>query len=384
MDKVCIIGGGASALMCCAFATGDVTVYEFEEKVGKKILATGNGRCNLSNLYMNKYSYNANVNKFYSMFTNEDAITFFNKLGLETYADEEGRVYPISNTATSVLAVLKNYISTKDNVNVLTGRKVVDLKKQNDIFEVVFEDGKREFFNKVVVASGNKTNLIIFDKFNIAYDEFKPSLFSLKTTKHKNLSGVRVSDVLVKVKTNDINFSEAGEILFKDEGISGIVIFNLSAYLARKKYFINNSNNEKSIKNNQKVKLFIDFLPKINKYDLIFKLNQRKESLKNYHSYEFLKREKVNQNVLVKNLTYKDISNIASVIKNYSLEILGYYDNNQVCSGGICLSELNNNLESNKCKGLYFIGEVVDVDGVCGGYNLQWAWTSGKIVGEQL
>ena len=134
MEKICIIGGGASALMCAAHANKKITIFESQEKVGKKILATGNGRCNLTNLYMNKYSYNQNVEEFLRQFDQTQTIDFFNNIGLEVYADNEGRVYPISNTATSVLEVLKNYVLSK-NIKIEEQKRIIDIKNaKNGVF----------------------------------------------------------------------------------------------------------------------------------------------------------------------------------------------------------------------------------------------------------
>lgn len=382
MKSIAILGGGASALMCACFIKDNVKVdiIEQNDKVGKKILATGNGRCNLSNVNMNKYSYSCDINKYLNRFSVVQTIDFFKSIGLEMYIDEEGRIYPFSNSAVSVLEVLKNYLSNKDNIHFLTGKNVLDLKKDGGDFKVVLQDGVLSY-DKVVVALGNKADLTIFNKFNIIAKPFTPSLCALKTAKNKNLAGVRVDNVRVVCK--DINFDEQGEILFREEGISGIVIFNLSAYLARN--------------NNYNVDIILDFMPKLTEQDLYLKLKNRADMLKNYKiddfltgifikqlNYDILQRLKFDLNKKVLSLTNNQISSLAKLIKNYHIYTCGYLNNNQVCSGGIELDSLDDNLQAKNVDGLFFIGEVINVDGVCGGYNLQWAWTSAKIVGENL
>lgn len=385
MYRDAIIGGGASALMCaCQIKNKNVVIFEAAEKYGKKILATGNGRCNLTNLNMNSCSYNQNLNKYFSKFSADETIQFFNNIGLVTYADEEKRVYPISNTATSVLSVFKNYLDKKDNVKIETEKKVVDIFYDKNKYKLTFEDGLFEYFDRVVVASGNQTNLSIFDKFGIKYKNFVPSLCSIKTQKHKALAGVRVSNVKVNCKIQNTEFNQVGEVLFKEDGISGIVIFNLSTNMAR----VNNFNG---------YKIYLDFLPNVEKNELMQMLNSRIINLAEqkveefltgmFHkqlNYEILKRSKINLENTIKYLKTCEINAICENIKHFELISCGNHENNQVASGGILLSELNNNLESIKQPSLYFIGEVVDVDGQCGGYNLQWAWTSGYIVGETL
>ena len=382
MEKVCILGGGASALFCaCHIKNKDVTIFERADKIGKKILATGNGRCNLTNKYMNKNSYNQNLDNYFKRFNVDNTLKFFNSIGLEIYSDDEGRVYPILNTATSVVSVLKNYIKNNKNIKINTEKDVISVKMIKNKFKIEFLDNTFEIFDKVIVATGNYTDLKIYENMGIKCKPFIKSLCSLKTEKHKHLSGVRVDNVCVKC--SDVDFCENGEVLFKDDGISGIVIFNLSSHLARKK--INN------------VKISLDILPDVSYDKLIDILISRKNNLSNllledyltgfFHkqiNYEILKRVNLDLQKSVKNLNNNHLKNIASIIKNFEFNVCGVFDNNQVCSGGIVLTELDENLQSRKYKGLYFVGEVVDVDGVCGGYNLQWAWTSGHIVGESV
>lgn len=385
MEKICIIGGGASALMCACFARGsaEVTIIECADKIGKKILATGNGRCNLLNANMNDCSYNVSVQEFTNHFKVGEIIKFFNNIGLEVYKDDEGRFYPISNTATSVLDVFKNYLCLKENVKIRTETGAISIKSQKNGYIVNFEGGDGEYFDKVVVATGNYTNFDMIKNFNIKFKPFCPSLCSLKTEKHKNLSGVRVDNVKIVCKSKSIDFSEIGEVLFKDEGLSGIVIFNLSAHMARA--------------NDYSHSIFIDLMPNMKYIDVVNILLRRRENLKNQKVEEFLtglfhkqvnleilKRCNVNMNKYSYMLTNDELDNIAETIKSLKFNSCGYYENNQVMSGGVYLSELTNMLESKLYKGLYFIGEVVDVDGVCGGFNLGWAWVSGKIVGERI
>lgn len=383
MKTVCILGGGASALMCACFCSNnlDVTIIESASKVGKKILATGNGRCNLSNININKNSYNCDITNYLNQFNVKDALNFFSSIGLETYVDDEGRVYPISNSANSVLDCLNNYIKTKNNIEIITDKTFEGINNKNNKYYINLSDETELKFDIVVVAMGNKIDFSKFSNFNIQFNEFVPSLCALKTSKHKNLAGLRVDNVMVTCE--DVNFKEKGEILFKEDGISGIVIFNLSAYFSRIKNF------------NHKVSL--DFMPNKTNKELLQFLMDRKEKLKNYKVADFLigifnhllaldiiKKVNLNLDAKIINLTNMQIERIAKLIKNYELSTCGYFDNNQVCCGGVNLDQLSLNLESKKYKGLYFIGENVNVDGVCGGYNLQWAWTSGNIVGRSL
>lgn len=381
-NKTCIIGGGASALMCACFAGEDVMIFENQDVVGKKILATGNGRCNLTNINVNDGAFNINVKKYLNQFNVDQTLQFFNSIGLEVYADEEGRVYPISNSATSVLAVLKNYIKLKKNIEINAKKCVKNVIFDKNKYKIEFDDETFCFFDKVVVASGNRTDLSIYDNMGIQSLNFLPSLCSLKTKqKQKRLAGVRVSNVVVKC--DELKFEETGEVLFKEDALSGIVIFNLSSYMARAKKY------------NYKIK--IDLASNIQIGELINKLIVRKQNLKEQKVEDFLtgffhkeinlcvlKMANINTEKLVKDLTNSEIRQMCNIIKNLTFDSVSADNNNQVFSGGVLLEELDINLQSKKQKGLYFIGEVCNVDGVCGGYNLQWAWTSGAIVGKQI
>ena len=366
--EIAIIGGGASALMCASFCTGDVTIFSNEEKLGKKILLTGNGRCNLTNINYNNFSYNTNIESYLQRFDYKSTLDFFDKIGLLTYVDDMGRVYPISNTATSVVDVFANYLSKK-NVKVISSQ-VQKIEKQGNGFLI---DGQY-YFDKVVIATGSTPNLL--DNMNIKYNKFYPSLVALKTKQNtKRLSGLRLSNVEVKLK----GFCEYGEVLFKDNGLSGICIFNLSSLLAR-------SHNYENI-------ISVDLLPKYSKEKLEEILTNRlKNNYKNMSTFmQGIFHKEINKyllNICKINEDEKpnknDIQKLVKNIKSLEFNIVGTYDNNQVNNGGVDLHDLTQDLEYKELGGLYFIGEVCDVDGLCGGYNLQWAWTSGKIVGESL
>lgn len=385
MANIAILGGGASALMCACFAhkNNNVTIFEKNEKVGKKILATGNGKCNLTNLEVTSSAYNQNIDKFLQVFDSKKTIDFFNGLGLEIYADEMGRVYPFSNSAVSVVDVLKNYLMAQKNIFFNTEKTFIDLEKINNKYKVIFDNNSYEIFDKIIVALGNYADLKIFDKFNIKYQKFTPSLCALQSKIDKRLAGLRVSDVVVSCKGKTFDFKEKGEILFRQDGISGIAIFNLSAYLARSNF--------------PNVEVCIDLLPNIDFQTLKNKLKLRQKQFFNYNSGEFLtgffhkslnyvllKNSQINQDILIKDISDKQINNLCEQIKKFTIKTTGFLDNNQVCSGGILLDELTQSLESKNQRNLYFIGEIVDVDGVCGGFNLQWAWTSGYIVGNEV
>ena len=380
---VIIIGGGASGCLASIFASKkykNILIIDKQNKLAKKILVTGNGRCNLSNYNINSEKYNQNIDSFLNQFSVQDTLNFFKSIGLETYFDNENRIYPISNSAKSVVDVLTNAIDSL-NIKYELNCEVEDIEK-NNIFTI--KTNKGQFLtNKLIIATGGNSMLNILEKFNLDIKNIKPSLVSIKTNSTKNLANTRISNVKVSLvnKNNSKLYSENGEVLFKENGISGICIFNISSILARL--------NEKDSK------ISIDLLPFVSKDKLTNMLIKRKALnlpinkffdgiFVNSVAYEILNRAKINENRFSTQLTANEIEKFSQIIKNFDFTIKGLYDNNQVFAGGIKLSSLSSSLESKKIENLYFCGEICDVDGLCGGYNLQWAWTSGKIVGENI
>ncbi len=376
--KTIIIGCGAAGSMCALSTNGKTAIIDTATKPFKKILVTGNGRCNLTNANISSDFYNQNLDKYFNKFGVKDTLNFFEKLGLETVSDDEGRIYPLSNQAKSVQDVVVNKLQEK--ADMYLGQTVINIEQKDNGF-VVETEQEKFFASNVVVATGGNTMMQVLKNLDIKTKPFVPSLVALKCEGLKDLNGVKVSDVQVTVKANNQSCSELGEVIFKDAGISGIVVFNLSAMFARQ-------NNYTGLVN-------IDLLPKWSIEKLIEKLKQRTKlnvavdkmfvgMFNNALANEIFWQAKTNTNKPTNKLTEQEISNLANTIKNLQYKVNGYYDNNQVYSGGVMLDSLDDNLMSKTIKNLYFVGEVCDVDGVCGGYNLQWAWTSGHIVGESL
>lgn len=379
MKDVIIVGGGASGIVCAIMLAQkgkDVLIIEKQDRIGKKILATGNGRCNLTNISGFEDAYNQDITQFMSRFSYQDTLNFFNTLGLITYPDQEGRVYPVSNTATSVLDVLRYKIDNL-NVDVKTSEEVVKIKKENGKVLVKTDKGTYESKN-VVVSVGGKIAEPLFDDFKVKINKSRPVLCSLKTNKFGSLSGVRQSGVAVKFK----DFYEQGEVLFKDSAISGIVIFNLSFYMVK-----NNIN---------QAEVEIDLLPDYSFGDLVSILNLRNKQ-KLFTPENFLTgifHKELGKAVLLaaglKNVdasgqfTDVQIKQIVSKIKKFNIKVTGFCDNNQVFAGGIDLSEVDKNLGLKKYPNIFVTGEALDVYAKCGGYNLQWAFCSAAIVANSI
>ncbi len=368
---VVIVGGGASGLVCANLLckTCNVAVVEKADRVGKKILATGNGRCNLTNLNVDSSFYNRDLSTFFERFSISENLQFFEDCGLLTYADDCGRVYPFSNTAASVLDVLR--VQPEKRATIMLGQDVKSVTKNGNDF--IIKTSEQTFAaTYCVVATGGNTARELVKNAHKSFVPCKRSLVSLKTQNNKGLNGVRVDNVTAKIVGT--NVCESGEILFKDNAISGILVFNLSAYLARK--------------NNYDACISVDFMPKVKVEDLTQMLVERQLKFENILTGVF-------HNALSKNLiekagcsggckTKEDAMNLARTIKDYRIKTFAPMDNNQVYSGGVDMDSVDENLMSKETENLFFTGECLDVDGLCGGYNLQWASTSAMVVASAI
>ena len=379
---VIIIGGGASGLMCASRLDKKLKVVLFDAgfSVGKKILVTGNGRCNLTNKNIDSIFYNVNIDKYLRLFNGSDTIKYFSSMGLEINTDNEGRIYPFTNSAKSVVDVIYKSIIRNNNVEIITNSKI-DKISQKDNKYIVVDNNNEYCANNVIICTGNIESEIL-NNFKLNTVDRALSLVALKTKEStKTLDGIRVDNVTITAKCNKLTKTQSGEILFKDSGLSGIAIFNLSTLFARQKTYngtvsidlIPGLSEEKTIKMlSDRCKIFDRV---VDMFDGVFVPALREE---------IFKRCKIDEKVLTKKLTLNQLKTISKTIHNLSYNIVGHYNNFQVVSGGVDLNELGDTLESKKYNGLYFAGEVINVDGECGGYNLQWAWTSGAIVADAI
>ncbi len=395
-----IIGGGAvgltSAIHAYNFSKGNINIIILEkmDRVGKKILATGNGRCNFTNIYAtyeNFYGEDKFFSKYFlEQFSVQDTIDFFYNLGVLHTVLENGKVYPYSEQASSILDALRNKIDNL-NIPIKTEFDVKSINKKNDKFKIVSTKNETILANKIIFATGgmasqnlgsNGSGIKILKSLGHSCTKLTPALVQLKTPpeKVKSLKGIKITGNL-KMYSNDTFLKEEyGEILFTDYGISGPPVFQLSTLFARYKNLI----------------AYIDFMPSFTEEEVFNILKDRKKLL-NYTNMENYFNGLLNKRLgniiakssgieklsfLVENLTDNILKNMANLIKNYKLEILDTngFNNAQVTSGGIKTSEFNNKtLESKIIKGLYCAGEILDVVGDCGGFNLQWAWSSSYV-----
>lgn len=390
--NIAVIGGGAAGLMAAITILrngGKAVVYESKDRVGKKILATGNGRCNMTNINAGLKNYHGEnprfINGVMHKFWVEETIEFFDGLGVITKTEDEGKVYPYCDQASAVLDALRFEIERLGGV-VYTDFDVERISKRNNMFEIVSYSGKKAFSDKVILTTGGKaapalgasgTGYELARRFGHSVTGLYPSLVQLKTSNPcvKSLKGIKV-----QAKASCGKVSSKGEVLFTDYGLSGPPVFWLSAY----------------VKAADTVKL--DLMPEYSIEDVKRILIERKmnlyyRTLENYLSGMFQK--KIGLTILkeagMKPLSRKtsemsksEIEKIACIIKAWEFPITGTmsWNNAQVTRGGVRTNEINpSTMESRLVEGLYFAGEILDIDGDCGGYNLQWAWSSGYAAG---
>lgn len=389
-----IIGGGFSGL-CLAAMLGqkygnNIAVIEGNKRVGKKILATGNGQGNITNSEFSISFYHGDVDfaeKVLNRYKNRELLDFFESIGL-IFCEKEGKIYPASMQAGAICDVLR-YKLSDENVEIFTENYVTKIKKVNDFFEINCENGNKFFAKNVALAFGGKSgagfltdgrSYTLAQNFGHTLTSLSPSLVQIKTEREKikGLKGIKQEAKvgLYADKTHICTFS--GDILFTDYGLSGNAIFSLSAYL-------------KGLKN---PRLEIEFLSDIAENELLEKLVGISENitlgrlllsiLQSRLALAVLKEATLNAESPA---TKQNIEKIVKIIKKFTLKIEGTlgFESSQVTAGGIKCGEIYpDSMQSKLEKGLYIIGEALNVDGNCGGYNLQWAYSSAAVAAKAL
>ena len=398
--EIAIIGGGASGLIAAITARKagkKVTILERKERILKKVLVTGNGRCNLTNARASISNYFGKnillIENILNNFTPQNVMDFFYELGVICNEEERGKVYPLSGQASSVVDALR-FEAEKLGIKIETEFYVRKIEKDDFKFKIFSEDKRKIEANRVILSTGgqsypelgsNGSGFQLAKDFGHSITKLSPAIVQLKTEKYqvKGLQGIKADTSVTAYGDNKKICTYNGELLFTDYGISGNVVFNISFVMPLYK----------------NVEFEIDFMKKFDYNELYELLRKRKKimahlTMENYFNGminkklgQFLSKmsgiEKLSKPV--KDLNDNEIRKLCTSLKKYRINILETtgFKNAQVTAGGISLDEVNTDtLESKIIKGLYFSGEVLDVYGECGGFNLQWAWASGYIAGK--
>lgn len=399
--EVIIIGGGPSGIIAALTSKNlgaDVAIIESNNRIGKKLLTTGNGRCNISNNSISMDRYHSDNPSFFQTvletFSLSDTVNFFEDLGLPLVTLEEGKMYPMSLQASSVIDILKTSLEEKE-IPVYLDTKVIDIKKCKDGFKLYTNTPNEYECKKLILCCGGKSaantgsdgsGFSLSKKLGHSIINPIPALVQLKLnySKLKALSGVKF-DANVEIFVNNKSVKkEFGETLFTDYGISGPPILQLSRVASY------------ALSKGKKVVLQVDLMPHLNAKELkdflenhwgVFGYRSVHDSfigILNKKIIPILLKECVLDNIHKPSweLNWNEKENIYKLLKRWEFEVIDTngFNNSQVTAGGVNTTELNpNTLESNLVPNLYFSGEILDVDGDCGGFNLQWAWASGVV-----
>ena len=399
--NVVIIGGGASGIVAAISAAregANVTILEHKDRIGKKILSTGNGRCNLTNEYMKPECFRGDdisvITEVLRQFGYQETLDFFEKLGV-IFKNRQGYIYPISDQAGTIIDVLRMELE-RLNITVCLEHHVQTIKKNAKVFKIVTDKGIYHGDSVILATGGKAASVLGSDGSGYSLSKqcghslspVVPALVQLKGmgAYFKQLAGVR-THAKVSLFVNDKFISEdTGELQLTNYGISGIPVFQVSRYAAKALY-------EK-----KKVTAEIDFLPAMTDEELFLFVKARKRLHGDKKAEDFLvgmfhkkligvllKEAKIALTDSINKLSDEKLKKLLFLCKHFSVSIEGTndFEQAQVCAGGIKTTEINpKTMESLNEPDLYIVGELLDIDGIRGGYHLQWAWATGFIAGK--
>ena len=396
--RVLVIGGGAAGMMAALTAAENghaVTLLERQGRVGRKLMATGNGRCNLTNHHVSPAHYHGETPDFcrhaLAAFDVGSTLLYFAGLGLLTTAEDSGRVYPFSNMAGSVLDVLR-FALENSGIDLRTGCVVTGIKKKGNTFLVRTESGEEFTADRVILAAGGAAGGKVggvMDGYQLAKGlghhrtALYPSLVQIRTdpTYPRALKGVKAEAAVTIRRGGEVLARNRGEVLFTEYGVSGPVIFDISRTAAT---------------GGDGLTVTLDLFPDWEPREALDWLRQRRDSAGDREAGTLLTgalHSRLGQmvckaagftNQRAAGLSDGDLRRIAAQEKGFALPITGVcgFDQAQVTAGGLRCGEFDpHTMESRLVPGFYACGEVLDIDGDCGGYNLQWAWSSGRAAG---
>ena len=413
--KVVVIGGGPAGMMAAITSRengNEVTIIEKNKQLGKKLLITGKGRCNItSSLDMGEFIKNTPGNGMflYSAFqkyTNQDIIKFLEKQGLRVKEERGNRIFPITDKSLDVLKCFESKIKELDiKINFDEEAKELIINENKEIKAV--KTSKREIIaDKVILATGGKSYPLtgstgdgykMVEELGHKITSIKPSLVPLEIydknlcTKLQGLSLKNVSIKLIDKQKNKEIYEDFGEMIFTHFGVSGPIILSSSAHLVRHK-------NIEQLMKEKKIILKIDFKPALREEKLDerilrdfneFKNKQFKNALDKLLPQKLIpviiEKSEINPNKKVNEITKKERANLLKQLKDFEVDVKEFrsIDEAIITSGGISIKEINpKTMESKKIKGLFFAGEIIDVDSYTGGFNLQVAYSTGYVAGS--
>lgn len=398
---VYVLGGGASGMCAAVYAArngAEVTIIEKNSQLGKKLSMTGNGRCNISNLDMNARKYNAAAEKrmtqWLSVYGVLDVINFFKSLGI-VIKSEDGYLYPISGQASTVVEAFKNELK-RLGVNIIYNEQAKSIKPLDDGRYMVVTNLQKYEADKVIIAtgglSGAKTTMSTGDGYYICKQlgmkvkDTYPALVGFKCDESEIMpeSGVRCTAEISFMLGTEAVAKEYGELQITRDGISGIPVMQASGKVV------------KFLQDKKPIYASINFFPDYDEDDFLalekemLRLRDNRtleEFLNGFHNSQVndmvIRRMKMGRTMKMKNISESMVLSIFDNYRNYKLKLKDSYGylQSQVTSGGVSLGDVRDDMTVTSHDGIFVVGELLDVDGRCGGYNLQWAFTSGSIAG---
>ena len=398
MITIAVIGGGAAGMMASVEAASRgaaVSVFERQNRVGRKLAVTGNGRCNLSNRNVGPDSYHGSDGSFSApaleKFGVGETLAIFRRLGLVTVTESGGRVYPLSDTAGSVVDVLR-FAMEAAGVTLHTDCEITRIEKREHGFRLVWQGGSFEA-DKVIVAcggmagerfGGTKLGYRLLEGLGHTCTPLRWSLVQLRSDNPacRSLKGIRADAGVTVLRRGKTAAASAGEVQFTDYGLSGPAIFEISREALAEPGTV----------------VALDLLRAVDAADLAEMLLARARNtpqllmsdvflgtVQNRVGRVLVAAAGIKASAGIGELNEKTAQKLAKLAKHFEFPIIGDMGpaNAQVTVGGILTSQFDaETMESRLCPGLYACGEVLDIDGDCGGYNLQWAWSSGALAGR--
>lgn len=404
-EKIAVIGGGPSGMVAAGFASSkhkNVKLFEKNNKLGKKLFITGKGRCNITNnMDIENFLDNVTTNKdfLYSAlysFTNTDILSLLSNYNLKTKAERGGRVFPVSNKSSDVIKAFKKFLIEK-NVNVILNKEVNKIIWKNSFFVLEFKDGSNEKFDKVIVATGGKSYPVTGstgDGYRFAKHlghsiiDLKPALVPCEVRENwvKDIQGLTLKNVSISAFIDNRKvYENFGEMLFTHFGITGPIVLTMSNII------------NKYVEQKRKINFFIDLKPALSLEKLDNRIlrdfdkynnKQVKNGLKDLLPQNLipivLKLSGIAEEKSINQITKEERNRLTKTIKNMKLSFLKFrpLDEAIVTSGGVSTLEIDpSTMESKLISGLFFAGEVIDVEALTGGYNLQIAYSTGYLAG---
>ncbi len=399
--KIAVIGGGAAGMMAAGTALGygaEVTIFESTDRLGKKLAITGKGRCNVTNnCTRDEFLENVTKNPRFlyaalSAFSTEDTMTFFESLGVELKTERGRRVFPVSEKAIDIVNALRSYSSGAKTIH----KKVSSIVKAENGFTVT-AGGSEYLFNKVIIATGGKSYPLtgsdgsgykLAMKLGHSVTELTPSLIPMTSWSPlcKDMQGLSLKNIKISIKNEaeKVLYTDFGEMMFAHFGVTGPVILSASAHLRGEDIStltlsidLKPALDEKTLDQ----RLLSDFQKKNNK-DLI---NSLGDLLPSKMIEPFIAYSGVDGRKKVNSITKEERKTLLNSFKSFDIPLDGYRPIEEaiVTSGGIDVKEITpKTMESRLVEGLYFAGEVIDVDAYTGGYNLQIAFSTGYLAGK--